>query len=453
MSVLDRNRTPASGAIRDFDFPEMGRRDLTNDIDLRVSRLSRLPLVSVNLFVRAGESALTPDVAGLSVLAGDAIEGGTRKRSGTELAEASERIGVRMGATTGWEGTSFSMSCLAERLEEGLDLLAEAILEPDFPEDEVARVRDQQLASIRARAMDPGSIASEHALFRYFAEGTPYARPQSGTEASVSALGRDHLRGYADAHYRPGGAGLIVVGDVSGDEVRDLAERRLGSWTGTPPAGDDFEVRPRETERRVWIVDRPGAVQTEIRVGHVGVARSTPDYFPLNIANLLFGGSFTSRLNLNLREKHGFTYGIRSRFGFRSRPGSFQVSTSVGTEVTAGAVTEIFRELDGLVSGGPTDEEVAASRDYAAGIFGLQLETAGQIAARISQMVVYGLADDYYARYRDMMRAVTTDEVAEAVRRHMRPHEAQVILVGDAEAIQGSVQELGLGPIEVIPAD
>ena len=179
--------------------------------------------------------------------------------------------------------------------------------------------------------------------------------------------------------------------------------------------------------------------------------RATPDYFPLSVANVLFGGSFTSRLNLNLREKNGFTYGVRSRFAFRSRPGPFSVSTSVGTDVTAPAVREIVRELEQLVEGGPTDDEVAAARDYGAGVFGLQLETAGQIASRISQLVVYGLADDYYHTYRDRLRAVTTDEVAAAVTAHIRPDEVQVVVVGDAEQIVAPLEALDLGPVEVAP--
>jgi len=189
-----------------------------------------------------------------------------------------------------------------------------------------------------------------------------------------------------------------------------------------------------------------------VRIGHVGTDRATPDYFSLSVGNLLFGGSFTSRLNLNLREENGFTYGIRSRFGFRSRPGPFSVSTSVGTDVTAPAVGEIVKELVQLVEGGPTEEEVAAARDYAAGVFGLQLETAGQIASRISQLVVYGLPDDYYHTYRDRLRAVTTDEVAAAMSVHIRPQEVQVVVVGDAGEIVAPLESLDLGPVEVVAA-
>jgi zinc protease len=449
MSALDRTQPPTSGSIRKFDFPDVERRTLRNGLDLRVCKLSRLPVVSTNLFFRAGETQLIESRAGLAVMTGDALEGGTQKRSGTELAEALERIGARLGVTTGWEGTSVAMSCLADRLEEALGLLSEAVLEPAFPEDEVDRAREQQLAAIRQRAMDPSALASMEADRRYFVSGIPYARPQDGTEESIGRVTRDLLSEFVDACYRPRGGGLIVAGDLDPDEIEMMANHRLGAWAGAPQASEEFSVDQATRERRVWVVHREGSVQSEVRVGHVGTDRGTPDYFPLSVANLLFGGSFTSRLNLNLREKNGFTYGVRSRFGFRSRPGPFSVSTSVGTDVTAPAVREIVSELEKFVGGGPNDEEVAAARDYAAGVFGLQLETAGQIASRLSQLVVYGLPDDYYHTYRDELRAVTTDEVAAAVRGHIRPDEVQVVVVGDADEIVAPLEALDLGPVEV----
>ncbi len=453
MSALDRSRAPEPGPIRPFDFPDVERTALPNGLDLRVARMSRLPVVSVNLFMRAGESELDEDRAGLSVLAGDALEGGTRRRSGSDLAEALERIGTRLHVSTGWEGTSVSLTCLADRLGEALGLLAETVLEPDFPEGEVGRAREQQLAGIRQRLMDPSGLASDQAARRYFAPGTPYARPISGTPASIEPLGREHLRGYADARYRPGDGGMVVVGDVAMDEVTGLVERHFGEWTGTPGQLRDFDVGPATGERRVWIVDRPGSVQSEIRVGHVGAARSDPDFFPLTVLNMLFGGTFSSRLNLNLRERNGFTYGVRSRFAFRRKPGPFQISTAVAADVTSDAVREIVSELERLLEEGPRDEEVAAARDFTAGVFPLRLETAAQVAGRITELVVYGLPDDYHHTYRDRVRAVGVSEAAAAGRRHMRPGEAQIVVVGDAEAIAPGLEGLGLGPVEVLTPD
>ena len=400
--AFDRSVPPVGGAIRNFDFPDVERRSLPSGLDLRTARISRLPLVSVNLFMRAGEQSLSPERAGLAVLTGGALEGGTRRRSGSALAEALERLGARLDTGAGWEGTSVSLTCLADRLAEALALLAETVLVPEFPETEVARAREQRLAAIRQRQMDPGSLANDFAPRCYYAATAPYARPLAGTVESVGVMTRAHLAGYADAAYRPGGGGgLVVVGDVDGDEVNAMVTEQLGAWTGSPPALDRLDASPARRERRIWIAHRPGSVQSEIRVGHVGVSRATPDYCPLSVANMLLGGTFTSRLNLNLRERHGFTYGVRSHFSFRGGAGPFEVSTAVGNDVTAPAVREIVAELEKFVADGPTEEEVQATRDFAAGIFGLQLETVGQIATRLTQLVVYGLPDRYFHEYRD----------------------------------------------------
>ena len=449
MSRLDRSSPPAPGAIRDFDFPEIHRRALPSGLDLRVVRLPRLPVVSVRLFMRSGEGALPLGRAGLAVVTAEALEGGTRRHSGSELAEALERIGARFGSHGGWEGTSADVYCLADRLPEALALLAEAVREPAFPEAEVERARDQQIAELRQRLMDPGALADDVALTRYFAEGVPYARPADGTLESLASLTRASLSGYAEANYRPGGGGLVVAGDVDLGEVHAMAEEHLGGWKGAPAETAGFAVAPASRERRILVVDRPGSVQSEIRVGHVGAERATPDYFGLSIANMVLGGTFTSRLNLNLRERHGFTYGVRSRFSFRSRPGPFEVSTAVGNEVTAPAVREILHELERLAEHGPTPDEVAAARDFAAGVFGLQLETAGQVASRVTQLVVYGLPDGYFDEYRGRLRSVTAAHAAEAASRHVRPAEAQVVVVGDASEVAAPLEALGMGAVEV----
>jgi zinc protease len=436
--------------VRPFEFPDVERSELAGGLDLRIARVARLPAVSVRLFVRAGESSLGEDQAGLAVLTGDALEGGTRRRSGAQLAESLEQIGARLAVSTGWEGTSVSLSCLADRLPEGLDLLAEAVLEPGFPADEVERARSQAIAAVRQRETDPGSAASDEASRRYFRDGVPYARPLAGTRDSLGSLDEAHVRGFADAYLRPRTGGLVVVGDIDEAQIEALASGPLATWSGSPPSSDGFSVEPSIRERRVIVVDRKGSVQSEIRIGHVGVERRHPDVFALTVLNTLLGGAFTSRLNLNLRERNGFTYGVRSRFVLPSQPGSFEVSTAVGSEVTAPAVAEILGELERLVDAGPTDQEVVSSRDYIAGVFPLRMETVGQIAARISDLVVYGLEDEYHRTYRDRIRAVTREQATEAGRRHIRPTEAQVVVVGNADSVVSPLEALGLGPLEVV---
>ena len=449
----DRSSRPTSGQLRDFSFPTVNRARLPNGLDVRVARMSRLPIVNVSLFMRASEDALGNEHAGLAVLTADALEGGTRRRSGSQLAESLESIGARLSASAGWEGTTVGVSCLADRLPEAFSIMAEAVREPAFPEEEVRRSLDQQLATIRQREMDPGALATEWARGAYFASDVPYARAVDGTAVSIEAMSRETVCGYADANYRPEGGGLVVVGDVGFDEVVDMVGTHVGEWTGTPAQTADFTVEPAAEARRLMLVHRAGAVQSEVRIGHVGVARSTPDYYALSMANMVLGGMFTSRLNLNLREKNGFTYGVRSRFTFRSRPGPFQISTSVGSDVTAPAIREAMIELMGMAKVGPKPEEVAAARDYAAGGFGLQLETSGQVATRVNQLLIYGLDDNHYDRYRDDVRAVTAEAAASAAAEHMRPSQAQIVVVGDADVVAQPLEDLDLARVEIVVAD
>ncbi len=449
MSPSPRSDAPTPGAIRRFDFPPVQVDRFANGLEMRSVQAHRLPIVTVSLVLDAGEASLGADRAGLAVLTGDSLEGGTASRSGAELAEALESIGVGLSIGTGWDATTIALSCLPERLDEALGILAEVVLRPGFPTDELDRIRGQRLAAIQQRKMDPSSIATDAARRLTYADGVPYGRSLGGDEESVSLFSPEAAAGFVEARYRPTGAGFVVVGDVDQGEMKELAQRCFGEWNGAGPERSAVQVEPRSRERRIVIVDRPDAVQSEIRIGHVGQPRSTPDYFPLLVFNTILGGAFTSRLNLNLRERHGFTYGVRSGFSFRRGAGPWTVSTAVGTEVTADAVREAVGEVEGLLNDGPTQEEVEASRDYMAGVFPLRLETTGQIASRIAELIIYDLPEDYHATYRDRIRQVTRDQALDAARRCIRPEEITVVVGGDAAAVRGPLEELGLGPVEV----
>jgi zinc protease len=266
---------------------------------------------------------------------------------------------------------------------------------------------------------------------------------------SVERISSDAALGFVESRYAPGSAGIVAVGDLDAGEFRALTEHHFGAWMRPVADRETSEPSARSTEREIVIVDRPGAVQSELRFGHIGTDKASPDRVPLVVMNTILGGSFTSRLNLNLREKNGFTYGVRSRFSFRRHPGPFSISTAVGTEQTVEAVREAMSEVDIFLDGGPTQEELEAAKDYMAGIFPLQLETTGQIASHITQLLVYGLPDDYYSEYRERIRAVAREPALEAARRHIRPEEMTILVVGDAAVLRAPLEALGLGPVRV----
>lgn len=450
---LDRSEAPAPGSVRPFEFPPVVSSSLPNGIGLRVALMRRLPLVTVSVVLDAGEALLPDSSGGLAVLSGQALEGGSRRMSGPELAEALEGIGTGLSVHTGWDSTTVSLTCLAERMEEAVALLAEDLIQPAFPPGEVDRFKNQRLAAIRQRRMDPGSLADDAAAHLFFSDDVPYHRPLAGTTESVKGMGPEEVRAFAGGHYRPLGAGLVVVGDVEVSEVEALARSYFGDWDGAPEAAGGFQAGPRFRERRILVVDRPGSVQSEIRIGQVGAPRSTPHYFPLQVFNTVLGGAFTSRLMLNLREEQGFTYGVRSRFSFRRSAGPFSVSTAVATEVTAPAVSHALAEVEGLLEDGPTQREVDRARDFIAGVFPLHLETTGQVASRISELLVYGLPDDYFSTYRDRIRSVSSQDILAAGREVLRAREMVVVVVGEAEAVRGPLEDLGVAPVDVLSPD
>lgn len=447
--MTDRGVPPPPGPIRPYEFPPVVDEGLGNGMRVRVVQKQPFGLVTAMVVLRAGETAVPAGREGLAVLAGDALEGGTTRLSGIELASRLEHIGASFGAATGWDSTTVAVSCLADNLADALPLLTEMVRSPAFAEAEFDRYKAQRLATAAHRRMDPASLAADfHARCVYGEEDT-YARPLSGTEASLDALESGHAHEYVAARYGPAQAAVVVVGDVESGEVLQLADQGFGDWSEQSAAPPEAVVAGREPMRSIHVVHRPGSVQSEIRVGHVGVSRFIEDYLPLTVVNLVLGGSFSSRLNLNLREHHGFTYGVRSTFVARRNRGPFVVSTAVENSVTAAAVREIFREIEALSESGPTAEEVDGATSYLAGVFPLRMESTGQVASRIAGLIVFGLPADYYREYRDRIREVTRDQAAAAARCYIRPRELCTVVVGDADVIAPGLEDLKIGPVTI----
>lgn len=444
-----RSTPPDPAPIRPFHLPEVEGDNLENGLRVRSMRRAEVPLVSGSLVLDAGETRVPHDRAGVAVLTGDSLLGGMERLTGAELSEALERLGVEVRVSTGWDSTSISFTCVAERLDPVLELLSELVRTASFPEAEVERVRRQRLAAIRQRKMEPARIADDALDRVLFPADHPYSRPLSGREESVEGLARDHAMAFEEARYRPDRAGFVLVGDLRAERVLELARVHFGGWEGRAAPGPELSPVPPPRERPVFLAHRADAVQSEIRIGLPAPARGTDEDPALEVGNAILGGAFTSRLNLNLRERHGFTYGVRSRFAQRRVGGTFEISTAVQTEVTARALDEAMREFEGFVAEGPTEEEVAQARDYLAGIFPLRMETSAQLAGRLAELLIFGLPEDHHHRYRERIRGVTVDGVRAAMGRHVDPARAAVVIAGDADRLAPELEGLELGPIEV----
>ncbi|NJD10797.1 MAG: insulinase family protein [Gemmatimonadetes bacterium] len=450
---IDRTQEPQPGAIRPFHFPAVHRMALGNALTVLVAPRNALPVVTVRMTVSAGAGSEQPGEEGLARLAANALEGGTGRLRGEALAWELERLGLQLETWTTWDALHLSCTAVGEQLPAALALLAEIVRTPAFPEPEVARMRAEQLAELLQRQVEPRALADDMAAHFLYADASPYSRPLLGRMPALEALDSPAVRRFHARRFAPGAAALVLAGDVQPATAVALVEQSFGDWAGANPVRPEVPAGPRLDQLNLQLVDRPGAVQSELRLGHVGVARSHPDYFNLLVMNAILGGAFTSRLNLCLRERYGFTYGVRSGFSFRRSPGPFLIQTAVGTEVTTRAIQETLRELHDLLRDGPTDSEVAAARDYLAGIFPLELQTTEQLAGKLAELVVHDLPDDYFEHYRARILAVTPADVLRVAREHVRPERLTIVVVGEAETLEPELTAAGIAPVARHSAD
>ncbi len=448
-----REQAPAPGAPRTFEFPDVYGVTLANGMRVVHASHGSIPVVSAHLVIDAGAAAEPADRGGLAQLAANALHAGTRERDSATLAWDLERLGVQLATDVTWDALEATITPPAAQLEDALVVLADVVRNAAFPDGEVARLREEQLADILQRMKDPRALANDVVGRCIYAPDVPYARPLVGSTKSVSAITPDDLRAFHRARFSPGNTTLVLVGGVDTERAVELAERCFGDWNGAAAPVEKFDVRPLNDGPSVHIADRVGAVQSELRIGHIGVPRSHPDYFPLIVMNTIFGGAFTSRLNMNLRETHGFTYGVRSVYAFRREPGPFLVATAVGTDVTVRAVEEVLKETERLRTDGVSDEELTNARDYLVGVLPLQMQTTDQLAGSLAGRVTYDLPLDYYDHYRARISAVTTDDVRRVAREHLRPKDFAVIVAGDAKSVRDGIEALGHGPMHDVKSN
>jgi len=328
-------------------------------------------------------------------------------------------------------------------------LLGYVLSDPAFPEREVERLKGERLAEILQLETEPRGLADEKFSEFLYAPDSRYSKPDEGTTASVTALSRGDVDAFYRARYRSGLTTVVVAGDMSRDNARALISKAFANWPSGAAQDRQLVAAPKTVKRTLHIVDKADAPQSELRVGHVGLPRKNPDFFPTLVMNAVLGGLFGSRINLNLREVHGYTYGASSYYDWRRGPGPFVVSTAVQSEVTAPALREILNEIDRIRSARITDEELSLARDYLDGVFPIRYETTGAIASALATLIIYGLSPDYYSTYRENVRTVSVNAVLDAAQKHLHPDKLQTVVVGDAKSIRESVAELGLGDVQI----
>jgi predicted Zn-dependent peptidase len=439
---------PTLAPPKPLTLPPVVTRTLSNGLTLHVVEQHELPLADFVLVVRGGGERDPRGKLGLATMTAALMTEGTTTRDALALADQAAFLGVELDASSGWDQSRVTLHTPTAQLDSALALMADVALRPSFPAKEVDRLKQERLTSLLQQRDRPTTMASLAFNALVFGDAHPYGRPLSGTEGSTRAITRADVVRFYQQQWRPNNAALIVVGDVQADDVARRVERLFGGWArGAAPAAS-FPAAPASTGTAVYLVDKPGAPQSSVRIGTVGVARSTEDYIPLLVMNTILGGSFTSRLNQNLRETRGFTYGAGSNFDTRQVAGPFMAGAEVTAAKTDSSLLEFFRELRAIRDTVPTAELAKAKRYLQLQLPG-QFETTGNVASRLVPLVLYGLPLDYYNSFAQRVDAVTQDDVQRVAARYLDPSKMVVVVVGDRASVEPAVRAIGLGPVSV----
>ena len=450
----DRSKPPAIGPAPSLKLPAIQKTKLSNGLPVWIVEHHEVPIAQINLIVRSGSAADPIGKYGVGSLTAALLDEGAGSRSALELADAIDFLGANIATTSTSDVSAVRMSVPVARLGDALPLMADISLRPAFPSQELERLRKERLTGLLQAKADPSGIVQIAFPRVVFGPIHRYGTTSGGLPPSLEAMTVDDLRTFYRTHYRPDNATLIVVGDITQASIVPMLEKSFGGWKtdGMKPLDASVPLAPQLTKRQVFLIDKPGAAQTQIRIGWVGVPRSTPDYVTLQVLNTVFGGSFTSRLNQNLREKHGYSYGASSVFDMRKSAGPFLAAAPVQTDKTAEAIKEFFVELDGILALIPP-AELEKAKNYVALSFPSEFETTGDLARKLEDLVVYNLPDDTYANFVAAVGRVTAADVQRAAARYIQPEKMAVVVVGDRGAIESGIRALNLGPMNVIPID
>jgi zinc protease len=439
---------PAGGPDPKFTLPTIQRRKLSNGLDVLIVEHHELPVVTMNLVVKGGTSAEPAGHAGLAAVTASLLNEGTESKSALQLSDALSSIGAALNSSADWDASRLSLTTLTRQLEPALGIFADVLMHPAFNDADIRRIRAQRLQQLAGNRDNANAIASQVYASLLYGPDHPYGHPQNGTEASLSGFTADDFRTFHSTYYRPNNSTLIVVGDVKPDAIVAQLEKAFTGWTAATVPQVAVDAKPVARDHTtIYLVDRPGAAQSVIDIGTVGVSRTAPDYFPRLVLNQMLGGSFVSRVNLNLREAKGYTYGARTSFDYRRGAGPFTASAGVQTAVTKESVYEFLKELRGIRGDIPvTQAELDQAKQSLIRGFPRTLETPAQIATRLGDIALYGLPDKYFDSYIAGVSAVTIADVNRVAQESIDPAHLTILVVGDRSVIEPGLKSLeGIG--------
>lgn len=449
----DRSKPPASGPVPALKIPAIQKRTLSNGLPVWIVEMHEIPVVDVSLIVRSGAAVDPAGKYGAASFTAAMLDEGAGTRSALELADAIDVLGASLTTGSSFDASMVRLHSLVSKLDAALPIMADVVLRPTFPQADLDRLRGERLTSLLQTRDNPSALANAAFSRLLYGADHRYGTGAAGTEATNKAMTAADLRQFHQAHYQPQNAHLLVVGDVTPASVMTALERDFGAWkNGATPPKPALPTKAAPTTRQIYLVDKPGSAQSQIRIGTVGVSRSTPDYHVIDVANTMLGGSFSSRLNMNLREDKGYSYGAGSQFQMRSAAGPFLALAGVQTDKTMESLVEFFKELDSMSTPGETEELVRVRNLQALGFPG-SFETTSDMAGQLMDLAVYGLPDSFFNEYVPKIQAVTAADITRVARQFMRSNAVMVVVAGDLSKIEKPIRDAKLGPVTVVTVD
>jgi len=454
--TVDRTQMPPPTAMPPLVLPTFQEQTLSNGLKVVVAERHNLPLVQMSLIINAGWAADPTDKPGVASLTSDLQDEGTKNRTALQISDELKSIGANLNTSSFFDGNVVSLNTLKKHLTKALDIFTDVLVNPTFPDEELTRKKKMYIAQIMQEKREPFTSSLKTFMRILYGKEHPYGQPftGTGTEESIQAITRADLIDYYHSYFAPNNAVLVVVGDVNADEIIPVLEKGLKTWKAKEVPPVVVSDGPPLSTTQVYLVDKPGAAQSFIIMGNYGVARNTPDYYKIQVMNTLLGGKFTSRINLNLREDKGYTYGARSLFLFLKGTGPFLAYAPVHTQYTKESLIELLKELKGITGDKPvTADELQDTKNGIVFGYPKGFETIGQIAGRLTELYTYNLPSDYFDKYIPAIQAVQGDEVLNVAKKYVHPSALLIVVVGDVSKIESGIRELNLGEIHYLDAD
>lgn len=457
MSRVDRSRLPVPGPSGRFRFPEVTRRVLSNDLEVRAIAHRHVPVVSAALLVPGGTAADPADRPGLAAFTADLLDEGSAGRSALEISDLLARCGADFDVDVGPDAIVMAVTTMTRFAAPALSLLAEMATTPNLAEPDIARVRKLRLERLR-QLRDHAPAVAERAFMRLLYRDHPYGHLGLGSEAALEAITHGEIQAFHAGAFVPAGTTVVIAGDAPASELSAMVADAFGAWdtpAAVPPiprlAG--LVQPPLIPANRLAVVARPGAAQSELRIGHVCASRDTPDYHAMVLLNMILGGQFVSRVNMNLRQDKGYTYGVRTGFDLRRGLGPFVLQTSVGTDVTAAAIRESHREIGEIRGARPASaEELEMARASVTRGYPRGFETAQQVARGVASLALHNLPDSYFEDFVPRVEAVTREDLARVATQYLDPARMVTLIVGDHTTVAPTLTTLNLGEPIVLSA-